>query len=260
MTAEAPCQMKKQLCRLFYGTLLLMPALLSSCSEEYSIAGRTTVPILDGQMLHLRTTSDDMTQMDIDSCQVVHGHFSFYGDMDTIRMAQVYMGSDFSMPLVIETGNLRIQVDNMGSRVTGSPMNEKLYKFFQKQARLNNELANIDSKFMQMAREGKTLEDIRKKLLPKRQKILDRAEKLESEFIIENSDNILGPGYFMMMMSQFPTPIITEEIHRILDEVSPEFFNSPYIRTYIQQASMNPLSAPYIKNTGQKKRDKKRRN
>lgn len=246
----------KEIRRLIYGALLTLPALLASCSEEYSIAGRTTVPMLDGQMLHLRTTADDMTQLDIDSCQVVHGHFSFYGDMDTVRMAQVYMSNDFSMPLVIETGNLRIQVDNMGSRVTGSPMNEKLYKFFQKQARLNNELAELDTKFMQMAREGKTLDEIRKKLLPKRQKILDRAEKLEAEFIVENSDNVLGPGYFMMMSSQYPTPIITESISRILDEVSPEFFNSPYVRTYIRQASLNPLSAPGKQKEGKKRKRK----
>ena len=246
--------MIKKICRLFSLTLML-PAVLTSCSEEYSIAGRTTVPLLDGQMLHLRTTSDDMTLRDIDSCQVVHGHFSFYGNMDTVRMAQVYMSSDFSMPLVIETGNLHIQVDNMGSRVTGSPMNEKLYSFFQKQARLNNELAEINSKFMKMAREGKTLDEIRKKLMPKRQKILDRAEKLEEDFIVENSDNVLGPGYFMMMISQYPTPIITEGISRILDEVSPAFFESPYVRSYLHQASMNPLSVSK-KEMGKKKKRK----
>ncbi|MBR6375115.1 MAG: DUF4369 domain-containing protein [Alloprevotella sp.] len=246
--------------RLCCGVLVLTTALLTSCSEEYSIAGRTTIPMLDGQMLHLRTTADDMTQMDIDSCMVVHGHFSFYGDVDTVRMAQVYLSHDFSMPIVIETGNLSIQVDNMGSRVTGSPMNDKLYKFFQKQAQLNNQLADLDAKFLKMANEGKTLDEIRAKLMPQRKKILERAEKEEAKFIVENSDNILGPGYFMMMSSQFPTPVITEGISRILDEVSPEFFNSPYVRNYIYQASLNPLSAPVLKRADKnKKQEKKKR-
>ena len=69
-------------------------ALITSCTEQYNIAGISSVRSLDGRMLYLRVNqgNDGVRVVNIDSCEVVHGRFSFYNNLDTIMMAQRFIG------------------------------------------------------------------------------------------------------------------------------------------------------------------------
>lgn len=229
----------------FVISLIGAASLLSSCAEEYRIAGKSTVPVLDGKTLYLRTSAhSEVASRTFDSCQVVHGRFTFYGDVDTICMASIYMGSESIMPVVLENGEVSIFVDNAGQRVTGSPLNEKLYKYLNSQKRLYNEWSNLQVAYINMAREGKKPEDILKKLGPKFKKNAEKSETLETQFIIENAGNVLGPSYFAYICEQFPSPIITEQISRILEAAPESFLQSPFVSNYVRAARRNPMSVP----------------
>ena len=92
--------------------------LFTSCAEQYNIAGNSNIACLDGRMLYLRVSSAEKGQhkdiqqttisVCLDSCKVVHGRFSFEGDVDSARMAMLYTGNQCVMPLVLENGNLNI--------------------------------------------------------------------------------------------------------------------------------------------------------
>ena len=225
-----------------FASLLL---LLTSCAEAYTIAGKSTIPVLDGKVLHLRATQGESVVVDIDSCQVVHGRFSFYGDVDTVCIAQIYLGTqNMQVPIVLETGDLFISMDNFGQRVTGGPLNDRLYRYLDQQKRLYNEWEELQTQYIHLARSGKTYDEISRKLAPKFKKNAEKSERLETRFIIDNCDNVLGPGYFQLLCEQYPLPIITEQIAEILQEASPQFRAHPYVRMYVHQALLNPLSMP----------------
>ncbi|MBR1594337.1 MAG: DUF4369 domain-containing protein [Alloprevotella sp.] len=232
--------------RTFHHILTLILALsLASCAEEYKIAGKSTLPALDGKVLHLRATSGESVVVDIDSCRVVHGRFSFYGDVDTVCMAQIYMGTqNMQVPIVLETGDLFISMDNVGQRVTGSPLNDRLYRYINQQKRLYNEWEDLQTQFIKQVRKGKSPDTVQKKMAPKFRRNAEESEKLETRFIIDNSDNVLGPGYFMMLCEQYPLPVLTEQIVEILREASPRFRSHPFVVSYVRQAQMNPMSVP----------------
>lgn len=223
--------------------------LLTSCAEQYNIAGNSTVPCLDGRMLYLRVTPDTDAQiaqvspMTLDSCKVVHGRFSFAGDVDTVRMAMLFTQNQCVMPLVIENGNLNIQVDNVVQRVSGGPLNEKLYNFFKKRNRLDNEMWELQQKAIRMMREGKSPDEIEHKVGKRAQQLAQRTEALETQFVKDNYDNVLGPGFFMLLCSQYPTPIMTDQIREIVKGATPQFLNDPYVRHYLRQAHqrLSPL-------------------
>ena len=61
-------------------------------------------------------------------------------------MAMIYTRNQCVMPIVIENGDLNIQVDNVAQRVSGSPLNDKLYNFFKKRNRLDNEMWELQQK------------------------------------------------------------------------------------------------------------------
>ncbi len=216
--------------------------LLTSCAEQYNIAGSSSVPCLDGRMLYLRVTAEDgggeafMATNCVDSCKVIHGRFNFVGDVDSARMALLYTGSNCVMPLVLENANLSIQVDNVTQRVSGGPLNDKLYAFFKKRNRLDNELWELQQKSIRMMREGRSPEEIERKVGRKAEKLMSRTEELETSFVRDNYDNVLGPGFFMLLCSQYPTPIMTRQIQTIVDGAPSQFMHHPFVRRYVREA------------------------
>ena len=225
-------------------TAILSAVLLlcTSCAEQYNIAGNSTMSCLDGRMLYLRVTPEGASQkleassICIDSCEVVHGRFNFAGDVDSTMMVMMFTQNQCVMPIVIEDGNLNIQVDNAGQRVTGGPLNEKLYKFFRKHNRIENEMWQIQQQTMRMMRAGQSPESIHRKFGKKVEKLTRESEELETKFVMDNYDNVLGPGFFMLLCNQYPTPILTPQIERIAVSATPQFLSNPYVRNWLRQA------------------------
>ena len=207
--------------------LLSLCGLSTSCTEQYNIAGNSSVPCLDGRMLYLRVNPDScfretaITSVCVDSCKVVHGRFSFEGNVDSATMAMLYTGTDCVMPLVLENGNLNIQVDNVVQRVSGGPLNE---------------MWELQQKTIRMMREGSSPEDIQRKVGKKAEKLMNQTEELETQFVQDNYDNVLGPGFFMLLCSQYPTPIMTRQISRIVDRAPDNFMRHPFVRRYVHEA------------------------
>ena len=227
--------------------------LFSSCAEQYNIAGNSSIACLDGRMLYLRVNpegEDIVKNQDssfcIDSCQVVHGRFNFIGDVDSVMLAMLYTGNQCVMPIVIENGNLNIQVDNVAQKVTGGPLNERLYSFFKKRNRLENEIWELQQKAIGMIRKGYTPDEVQEKIGEKAEKLTKRSEELEINFVKDNYNNVLGPGFFMLMCNQFPSPILTYQINRIIEDAPQIFLNDPFVRNYIQQARERVAIQPQI--------------
>lgn len=225
--------------------LLILSSLLffTSCAEQYNIAGNSSVSCLDGRMLYLRVSPEaggetikQTASLCLDSCKVVHGRFNFVGDVDSVMLAMLYTGNQCVMPLVIENGNLSIQVDNVAQRVSGGPLNDKLYNFFKKRNRLDNEMWELQQKTIRMMREGASPEEIQRKMGRKAEQLVKRTEELETSFVMENYDNVLGPGFFMLLCSQYPSPILTEQIQDILKKAPESFMRNPYVRNYVREA------------------------
>ena len=228
--------------------LLILSSLLlfTSCAEQYNIAGNSNIACLDGRMLYLRVGTVDkgghksvqQTSVSIclDSCKVEHGKFSFEGDVDSARMAMLYTGNQCVMPLVLENGRLSIQVDNALQRVSGGPLNEKLYTFFKKRGRLDNELWELQQSMMRMMREGYSPAEVQRRVGKKSRQLAKRTEELETRFIMDNYNNVLGPGFFQLLCSQYPTPIITHQIQRIINAAPAHFLNDPFVNAYVRQA------------------------
>ena len=58
-----------------------------------------------------------------------------------------------------------------------------------------------------------------------------------TNFIVENFDNVLGPGVFMMMTSGYPYPVLTPQIEDIMSKATKKFKEDPYVKQYYQTAN-----------------------
>ncbi len=219
--------------------IALMALLLSSCATQYDIAGNSSLDEVDGRMLYLRVagTGSDYMVCSLDSCQVEHGRFRFGGDVDSIMLAQVYLGNDLMMPIVIENGPLQVSIDQMGQYVEGGHLNKILYKFLEKREQLENKIWQAENACIRALREGKdNPANVREKMRRRTNSINKEIEDEEVRFIKDNYDNVLGPGYFIMLCNQQIFPRMTEQFHSIVDDAPQDFLLNPYIHNYLHMA------------------------
>ena len=175
----------------------------------------------------------------IDSCDIVHGQFHFNGILDTVKMANLFMDDQSIMPIVLEEGEIVIKLDNAAQSVGGTPLNDKLYKFIDKHKQLDNRMSELSHKQSQMLLEGVDELTINEQLNAEAGKIAAEEDKLVTSFIVENFDNVLGPGVFMMITSGFNVPVLTPQIEDIMSKATDKFKNDPYVKEYYQVASEN---------------------
>ena len=141
------------------------------------------------------------------------------------------------MPVVVEAGDIEIHIDNTSRTVTGSPLNEKLYEFMKRHDQLGNELNELSHKQSQMLLEGVDEEVINRKLTAEANRIALQEDSLVTNFIVENFDNVLGPGVFMMVTGNYQYPILTPQIEDIMSKATKKFKADPYVKQYYQIAN-----------------------
>ena len=219
--------------KILYAFLTVMA--FASCANSYNIQGTSNVSTLDGRMLYLKIVKNNELKS-IDSCEVVHGQFHFNGTLDSVRMANIYMDNESVMPVVIESGDINIKIDNTQQVISGTPLNDKLFKFMKKYDQLQNQNAELVHKHDQAIMDGRDMATVNQQLAAEAASIDQKLDDLVTGFITENFDNVLGPGIFMMMTSSFQYPELTPWIEDIMSKATDNFKNDPYVKEYMEAA------------------------
>ena len=182
--------------KILYALLSILT--LASCANSYNIQGTSNVSTLDGRMLYLKVLKNNDFK-NIDSCDVVHGQFQFCGTFDTVRMANIFMDDESVMPLVIEKGDITIRIDNTQQTVSGTPLNDELFKFFSKYSQLKNQEAELLHTHDRAIMDGSDMNVVNHKISIEAERLSQEEDKLVTTFVTENFDNVLGPGIFFMI-------------------------------------------------------------
>ena len=217
-----------------------------SCVDGYQIEGSSSVSRLDGKMLFLKVT-DGMQMVNLDSAEVVHGFFQMEGKIDTTVMASLYMDDQSIMPLVIEKGNIQIQIENTRLVVSGTPLNDKLYDFVSKKNMLDDRAYEVERKESRMIMEGVPVEEVEKIIFQEREQLSKDLDALVKVSITDNYENVLGPGIFIMLCNSLPYPVITPLIEEVVEDAPDIFRNHWMVKEYMEQAQkyMESMNSEY---------------
>ena len=221
-----------------YLVLFALIAVVSGCSEQitesYNIQGSSSVSVLDGSKLYLKVLVGEELKS-IDSCEVVHGGFGFTGQFDSTQLAMLTI-RDGGMPIVIEKGEIKVSIDKTGNKVSGTPLNEKLYDYIDKHIQLVNLRGELGHREAQMILDGVDERTIGQTLSAENDRLLMQMDSLETGFILANLDNVLGPCAFQMLTSSYPYPVLTPQIEEIMGKATDRFKNDPYVKEYYNKA------------------------
>ena len=61
-------------------------------------------------------------------------------------------------------------------------------------------------------------------------------DSLETQFIISNFDNVLGPYAFRMLTAEYQYPMLTPQIEEIMSKATPKFKGDFYVSEYYRAA------------------------
>ena len=234
--------------KILYAFITLLA--MTACANSYNIQGTSNVSTLDGRMLYLKILKNNDFK-NIDSCDVVHGQFHFDGNLDSVRMANIFMDDEAVLPLVLESGDINVKLDDAQQIVSGTPLNDKLFKFFKKYQQLQNQQMELVHKHDQAIMNGSDMELVTRKLNEEAIQLADQEDKLVTSFVTENFDNVLGPGVFFMVTMRNQYPMLSPWIEDIMSKATEHFKNDPYVKDYYQKAQENEQIMNGTRDAGQ---------
>lgn len=210
---------------------------LASCSQQiYTISGTSSQVLFDGKMAYLKSDTGDGVKS-IDSCEVVHGKFSMNGDLDSVVCVNFFMGDDNFIPVILEPGAIKINIANASVSIGGTRLNDRLYSFLNSRDSLTMLLNELPNKESNMYLDGYNESYIYEQICRENAELRMAVDKLETNFIINNFDNVLGVTWFMRLCNsafhEFGYATTTPQIDEIYARSPKAFKNNPDVKAYM---------------------------
>lgn len=209
--------------------------LLASCSDKYTIVGTSMHSVFDGKMVYISNLVDGK-DTSLDSCEIIHGQFTMSGQLDSVMCVTLDMG-EFHLPIVLESGEIRVTSENQTVKVEGTELNDKLYKFLASRDSLIMILNELPRRESQMILEGYDYDYILHTLGEAEADVRMAMDKLETNFIVSNFDNVLGVSWFMELCNdtyrRFGYPNTTPQIDEIYSMAPDKFRHNVNIKKYM---------------------------
>lgn len=223
---------------LIYTLLSAAPLLLSSCAEQYSVLGISSQSMLDGQMTYLRTDNNEAAQT-LDSCKVLHGQFNMSGALDSTIFARLFIGPNDYIPIVLEKGDVQVSIGNSTVRMYGTPLNDRLYSFLTRRDSLSILRAELPRRESEMYLEGYSQDEIIDELAHSEMALNRELDRLETQFIVDNFDNVLGVAWFMKLCGAaeqiFGYPTTTPQIDEIYGRAPEAFRQQRDVKSFMDK-------------------------
>ena len=213
-------------------------AVLASCSNSFSIQGSSDVQNLDGRKLYLKALKGEELK-NLDSCDVIHGQFSFKGSLDTVKVGTLFIEDESVMPIVLEDGEIIIQFNTAKQTCTGTPLNDSLASFIEKYNQITNQIADLGHQQSRAIMDGEDMDIVNAELSKKAAVLDSECDKIVTSFIEDNFDNILGPYVFQMVTSAMEIPMTNAWIDALMTKATPKFKNNPYVKEFMEAAERN---------------------
>lgn len=219
-----------------------MAMLLASCGSSFTVKGTTDGSMADGQKYYL-TAFINNEMKELDSCDVVHGQFSFSCNADTVRLALI-VSDEFILPVIIEEGEISININSKtGTEVSGTHLNDIFSDFRKKIDKVDSEMDDLSNKQLEGIKNGENEDSLNVLLTQEARVIMARKEDMIKKFICDNFDNPLAAATFQGLtivpfMLQNGYAELSPWIDEILTKANDDFKNDPYVKFYIERAKV----------------------
>ena len=160
------------------------------------------------------------------------------GILDSVRCVSFYMDNENVIPVVLEQGDINIDIVNARIRISGTPLNDSLYTFLNKRDSLVLILNDLPHRESLMILEGYSEDQSIDEINGKANALAMQLDRLETDFITRNFDNVLGVTFFMQLCNDaykhYGYPTTTPQIDEIYGRAPQTFRDHPSVARYIR--------------------------
>ena len=215
---------------------------MTSCAEhQYFVKGTSTQSMLDGEYAYMVPMNSRSNAL-IDSCRVVHGKFEMSGPLDSVQCVIISMGT-YGIPMVLESGEVHINLQNSDTQVGGTPLNDTFYRFLYSRDSLLMLRNDIQGASNDLLRRGYSEEYVYAYSQDAFLENDTQLDSLEYNFVSNNFDNVLGITWFLRMgdraSRQTGYYTLTPLMKDLYNHAPSYFRNNPDIKSFYQHA-MSP--------------------
>lgn len=227
--------------KIFNGVVwsVLTVLALTSCSDRYSISGTSLQSIYGANMAFLKSAEDAQT---VDSCEIVHGKFTMNGILDSVQCVSLVLGN-MNVPVILEQGDIQVSFANSSLKVSGTPLNDTFYSFLTSRDSLTMLLNELPSKESKMILDGVPEDEIYKMLGEEEAGLRVQLDKMDSEFITDNFENVLGVTWFLRLCLQesmrFGFPTTSPMLDEIYGKAPDAFRNNKDVVSFMDKVNGN---------------------
>lgn len=216
--------------RIVVFSLSFVAIIVSACSAKYNIEGTANLGNLNGKQILLKTYDNNCWAV-LDSANIIHGSFSMKGHLTSKspQVATIFMDNIPLTPLIMESGDIYVNLNTTSLSISGTPLNNKLYSFYEENNSLEQKIRTNLPKGV-----SNQIEDY----------ILNEHQELIKDFIIQNRNNILGSTIYTIYKKNYPNLLEEAEYHILfLESNQNDVANYPseqeYSREYLQEFISN---------------------
>lgn len=212
-------------------------AILVSCNKSYSLQGSTD-NFRNGSRVYLKIENSEGWNV-FDSCDIVHGKFVMKGCVDTPFVASLFIGDEAVMPIVVEQGEILVDMSVNDVEIGGTQLNDMLSDFINNKTVIENRMTEIERWETNLILDGHTSAAATAMVRDSLAKVGYDMDNYVENFIKEHYRTPLGPCVFRLLCSTLPYPLITKQIERILSDAPDEFKSDYFVKDFIIVAHAN---------------------
>lgn len=208
-----------------------------SCTQQadnsYLVEGQVSDPNANGQTIYIRKYDDNQA---IDSTVIQNNRFQFKGTIDTAHFCRIDVSRQEYGNLIVEPGQIHVNMKNPMQPASGTPLNEKLCKLMQREDSLYSVLKEKREELRAAYPDRKEFMEQMERYRKQQQQEL--AQICGQVMAIHNNDAI---GFYLMY-SDFIQDLPLEEKWNALQQMGPWLKSTRSAQRLIQTVEMERRS------------------
>lgn len=213
-------------CYLF----LISSVLLTACSGDgYTVSGTVSDNFYNDDTVYVKRQSGDSIST-VGSCRIEAGCFRMSGAVDTAYLAVLYLGNTPVVPFVVEPGNITINVEGDGAKVSGTLLNDELNLFMAKKDSFEVVINDILGSEARMIMDGISADEARERVERRFISLTTELEIYVDSYIRRHYNDIIGPCVLKMYCADVPYSMLNDRVKRIIEDAPEQFRNDRFVK------------------------------
>lgn len=222
---------------LKYSLFAALVPLLASCLGKYSLKGSTD-GFYNGEQAYIKVDSGGVWHT-VDSCDILHGCFEMSGEVDAPFLTSLFIGEEAIMPVIIESGDIVVNLSMRDANVSGTNLNDQLSRFIEDKDVFERRIMEIERRETALILDGHTAESAAAEVREAIAAVGDSMNLFFEKTIRDHYNTVLGPCIFQLLCSAMPYPLMTKQVEGILADAPQSFKDNHFVKMFVVAAEEN---------------------